>query len=116
MQKNSRIWLQILPIVLDEELKVLDFILWLKYYFVLLGCFPCSCTFSSLIKFAIWNSGKAYKAKAFLQTRGGSTRGLSPGRAYKVLLLSHHDCPQNCLFNTSFLFNKSSAVDKHNYL
>lgn len=35
--KNMAIYI---PVVLEEELKVLDFILWLKYYFVLLGCFP----------------------------------------------------------------------------
>ena len=48
-KKTSRIWLRILPIVLEEELKVLDFILWLKYYFVLLGCFPLFCVLFSLL-------------------------------------------------------------------
>ena len=39
--KNMAIYIYIyIPIVLEEELKVLDFILWLQYYFVLLGCFP----------------------------------------------------------------------------
>lgn len=37
----QRTWLKILPIVLEEELNVLDFVWWPKYYsFVLLNCFP----------------------------------------------------------------------------
>lgn len=33
---NTRIWLRILSIALEEELNVLDFVLWLKYdYFYL---------------------------------------------------------------------------------
>ena len=52
---------RILSIALEEELKVLDFVLWLNYYyFVLLDCFPLFLHFlTSLIKFALWNSGKA---------------------------------------------------------
>ena len=39
--KQLRIWLKILSIALEEELKVLGFVLWLNYYyFVLLDCFP----------------------------------------------------------------------------
>ena len=49
---------KILFIVLKEELKVLDFVLWLNYYFVSLDCF-CFCIFSFLIEFVLWNSGKA---------------------------------------------------------
>ena len=46
---------------LEEELKVLDFVLWLNCYdFALLDCFPLFLKFiTSLIKFALWNSGKA---------------------------------------------------------
>ena len=52
-------------------MKVLDFVLWLNYYYcVLLDCFPLLLHFlTSLIKFALWNLGKAYEAKTFLQTR-----------------------------------------------
>ena len=43
-----RTWLRILSLVLEEELKSLDFVEWLNhYYFVLLDCFPF-CTFSLL--------------------------------------------------------------------
>ena len=57
---------------LEEERKVLNFVLWLNYYyFVLLGCFPLFLHFLTfLIKFALWNSEKAWEAKVFLQTRG----------------------------------------------
>ena len=34
------IWLRISSRALEEELKVSDFVLWLNYIFVLLGCFP----------------------------------------------------------------------------
>ena len=44
---------------------------WLNYYFVLLDCFPLLLPFiTSLIKFILWNSGKAQEAKVFLHTRG----------------------------------------------
>ena len=77
-----------LSIVLEEELKVLDFVLWLKYYyFVLLDCFPLFLHFLvSLIKFSPWNSEKAKDAKAFLQTTGRGMGGLSLGRPCRVLL------------------------------
>ena len=40
LENNSKIRLKILSIALEEELKVLDFVLWLNYYyFVLLDCF-----------------------------------------------------------------------------
>ena len=60
LQNNSRIWRRILSIALEEELSVLDFVLWLNYYyFVLFDCFPFFLHFlTSLVKFAIWNSGK----------------------------------------------------------
>ena len=46
---------------LEEETRVLDFVLWLNYYyFVLFDCFPLFLHFLiSLIKFAVWNSVKA---------------------------------------------------------
>ena len=41
MQTAQRTWPRILSIVLEEELKVLDFVSQLYYYyFVLLDCFP----------------------------------------------------------------------------
>ena len=45
---------------LEEELKVLDFILWLNYYYlVLLDYFPLFLHFLTfLIKFVPWNLGK----------------------------------------------------------
>ena len=47
-----------LPIALEEQLKILDFVLWLN--FVLLDFFPFFPHFlTSLIKFALWNSWKA---------------------------------------------------------
>ena len=59
-KNSSKLWLRILSIALEEELKVLDSVLWLNYYFVLLHCFPLFLhLLSSLIKFAFWNSGKA---------------------------------------------------------
>ena len=61
LQNNSRIWLRILSIALEEELKVLDFVLWLNYYyFVLLDWFSLFLhCFTSLIKFALGTGGKA---------------------------------------------------------
>ena len=45
-----------MPIVYEEELKVLDFVQWLKhYYFVLPDCFPFLLHFlTSLIKLTLW--------------------------------------------------------------
>ena len=49
LQPNARIWPRTLSVDLDEEVKVLDFVLWLNYYnFVLLFFF--SGIFSLLIK------------------------------------------------------------------
>lgn len=47
--------------ILDKELKVLDFVLWLNYHdIVLLGCLPLFlCSLISSIKFALWNLGEA---------------------------------------------------------
>ena len=54
LQNNSGICLRILSMALEKELKVLDFVLWLNYYyFVLLDCFLLFLYFffTSLIKF-----------------------------------------------------------------
>ena len=56
LQNNSRIrLLRMLSVALEEEIKVLDFVLWLNYYyFVLLDCFLLFLHFlTSLIKFAL---------------------------------------------------------------
>lgn len=47
--------------ILDKELKVLDFVLWLNYHdFILLDCLPLFlCFLISSIKFALWNLGEA---------------------------------------------------------
>ena len=44
LQNNSRICVRMLSIALEEELSVLDFVLWLSYYYcVLFDYFPlCS--------------------------------------------------------------------------
>ena len=83
MQNNSRICSGCyLSIALEEELEVLDFVLWLNYcYFVLLDCFPLFLYFlTSLITLALWNLGKAEEAKAFLQTRVRGHEGFIPGK------------------------------------
>ena len=56
-------WLRILSLFLEEELKILDFVQWLNYYyFVLFDSFPLLLHFLiSLIKFILW--------LAFLQIR-----------------------------------------------
>ena len=60
-------WFRVLSTSLEEELEVLDFVLWLNHNSVLLDCFPLFLHFSiSLIKFALWNLGKAKEAKGFL--------------------------------------------------
>ena len=43
LQNNSRVWLRIVSIALEEELKVLDFVLWLNCYF----CLTCLFSFGS---------------------------------------------------------------------
>ena len=41
LQNSSRMWLRIASIALEEELKVLDFVLQQNYYYsVWLDCFP----------------------------------------------------------------------------
>ena len=56
--KQLRIWLRTLSIALEEELNLLDFILWLNYYsFVFLEYFHLFLHFlTTLIQFALWNS------------------------------------------------------------
>ena len=62
-----------LSIALEKELKVLEFVYWPNnYYFVLLDCFSLFLYFlTSLIKSALWNLGKAYKAKVFYKQEAG---------------------------------------------
>ena len=44
---------------------------------MLLGGFPLFLQFlSSLVTFALWNSGEAWETKAFLQTKEGERTGL----------------------------------------
>ena len=59
--KQLKVRLRILSTALEEELEVLGFVLWPNhYYFVLLDCFLLFLHFlTSLVKFALWNSGKA---------------------------------------------------------
>ena len=60
LQNYSRIMLRILSVAHEEELRVLDFVLWLNSHFVLLVSFPLFLHFlPSLVKFALWNSVKA---------------------------------------------------------
>lgn len=50
----------ILSSALEEELNVLDLVLWLNsYHCILLYCYPLFLHFLTLIKFALWNSRKA---------------------------------------------------------
>ena len=50
-KRASGTQLRILSVVLEEELKVLDFVEWLNYYdSVLLDCFPCSQYFLTSLK------------------------------------------------------------------
>ena len=82
----------------EEELRVLNIVLWLNYYyFVLLECFPLFLPFLTfLIKFALCNSGKAEEDTAFLKTRARGPGvvcvlgegSLFPRRPYRILLVS----------------------------
>ena len=67
LQNNSRLWLRMLPIVLEEELKVLGFVLWLNCYdFVLLDCFLCFCIFSLLWSNLLFRiQGRSKRLKLF---------------------------------------------------
>ena len=68
---------------LEDEIKVLEFVL-----FILLDYFPLLLHFlTSPIKFALWNSEKAWETIAFLQTKDRQgIRESSPGTAPHVLL------------------------------
>ena len=55
----------------EKELNDFGLIYWINYYFVLLDCFPFFVhSLTSQIKLTLWNLGKAWEAKVFLQTRG----------------------------------------------
>jgi len=79
----QRIWLSILSITLEEELRVLEFVWWLSYYYlVLIDCFPLLLYFlTSLIKFILWLK-IFYSQKAGAGIGGGSVLG----RPQRVLL------------------------------
>ena len=66
---------------LEEELKILNFVLWLNCHNFVLFDFAwfISDFVTFLIKFALWNSGKAWEAKAFLQGRGWRHREAGMG-------------------------------------
>ena len=71
-----------MSVALEEELRVLDLVFCLSYYFAFLDCISLFLHFlTSLIKFSLWNLGEASEgAKAFLQTRVrglGQEEGLS---------------------------------------
>ena len=72
LQKNSRVWLRMLSMALEEELKVLDFVWRFDYcYFVLLNCFYLFQHFlTSLITFALW--AKPQRLKLFYKQKAGS--------------------------------------------
>ena len=66
----------------EEEIRVLDFVLHLNYYyFVLLDCFPLFLHFlTSLIKSALWHSRKRLKL-FYKQEVGRGREGSVPGKA-----------------------------------
>ena len=77
-----RIWLRILSIALEKELKVLDFLQWLTcYYCVLFDCFPFHSAFFSLIwlNLPFATQGRSRRLKFFYRHeagRGHEGRGL----------------------------------------
>ena len=83
LQNRSGIWIRVLSIALEEEPKVLDFILWLHYYyFGFLGCFPLSLHFlTSQINTVLWTLGRYRRLKLFCKQGG-----LFPGRPCNVLM------------------------------
>ena len=74
-----------LSTALEEELNVLDFVQWLKYYyFLLFDCFPFFLPFlTSLIRFILWLKF-FYRGNA---GRGHGVRGSALGRPHRVLLV-----------------------------
>ena len=87
LQSNSMIWLIILSIDLEGELKILALVLWLSYYcFVLLVCFSLFCIFSLL-----WLNLflETQEAKLFYQQETRDMEGnwdMFPGKPQRVLL------------------------------
>ena len=99
LQNSSRIWLRTLSIAFEEELNLLDFVLWLNYYsFVFLEyCLLLLHLLTTLIQFALWNSREDQEANnAFLKTRGrqGTCGGLFLGRT--MLLLGFNTTFEDC--------------------
>ena len=71
----------ILSTALEEELKVLDLVLWLNCeHFILFYCYPLFLHFLTLIIFALWNSRKPRQLKLSYRQEWG-TQGSVPGDA-----------------------------------
>ena len=96
LQKNSRIWLRMLSIALEEELKVLDFEV---LTIVILPCSNVSFLqhfLTSLITFALWS--KPQRLKLFYKQKAGSVGRSSQGPTPFPLVF---------LFSvSSFIFNR----------
>lgn len=73
---RSKVWLRILSITLEDILKVLDFVEWLNYNYFLFTFF-LSAFSHTLIKFTLWNLGKAWEAKKFSWTEATEGHGRS---------------------------------------
>ena len=79
---GHRLWLRILSIALEKELKVLDFLQWLNcYYCVLFDCFPFHSAFFSLLwlNLPFATQGRSRRLKFFYRHeagRGHDGRGL----------------------------------------
>lgn len=74
LQNSSRLWLRMLPIVLEEELRILGFVLWLNCYdFVFLDCFLWFCIFSLLWSNLLFRiQGRSRRLKLFYKQEVGS--------------------------------------------
>ena len=72
LQNDSRIWFRILFIALEEELKVIDFVLWLNYYyFTLFACFPLFLHFITyLINLLFGTQGRPGRPTLFNKQEG----------------------------------------------
>ena len=96
LQKNSRIWLRMLSIALEEELKVLDFEV---LTIVILSCSNVSFLqhfLTSLITFALWS--KPQRLKLFYKQKSGFVGKSSQGPTPFPLVF---------LFSvSSFIFNR----------
>ena len=88
LQNDSRIWFRILFIALEEELKVIDFVLWLNYYyFTLFACFLLFLHFITyLINLLFGTQGRPGRPTLFNKQEG---RALGEGRDAMV-------CSQEC--------------------